>query len=303
MRVFVTGASGFIGSAVVRELAGAGHQVVGLARSEAAATAVAEAGAEVLRGSLGDLDSLRRGAAASDGVIHTAFVHEFSNYAASAEMDRVAIETIGAELAGSQRPFVVTAGVALIRPGRVVTESDEIGGSITRLPRVSETTALSLVPRGVRASILRLPPSVHGDGDHGFVPALIGIARQKGASAYVSDGMNRWSAVHRLDAALLFRLTLEKASAGARVHGVADEGVPFKEIATLIGRHLSLPVVAKSPEEAADHFGWIAPFASLDIAASSALTQERLRWRPTRVGLLDDLERGRYFESGTAQHA
>jgi nucleoside-diphosphate-sugar epimerase len=301
MRIFVTGASGFIGSAIVQELIGAGHQVTGLARSDASAASVAAAGAEVQRGSLDDLDSLRTGAAASDGVIHTAFIHDFANFAAATETDVRAIEALGEALAGSDRPLVVTSGTALVSPGRVITEEDDPDPRLLAgWPRRSEQTGLAMVARGVRASAIRLAPTVHGEGDHGFVPRLIGIAREKGVSAYVGDGLNRWSAVHRLDAARLYRLAVEKGSAGARYHGVADEGVPFREIATIIGRHLDVPVESKTPEEAGDHFGFFAHFASIDLPASSALTQQWLGWHPTHSGLLPDLDRGHYFESAAA---
>ena len=294
MRAFVTGATGFIGSAVVQELIKAGHQVLGLARSEKAAKELVAAGAEVHRGSLEVLESLRNGAAAADGVIHTAFIHDFSNYGPAAEADRRAIEILGGALAGSDRPLIVTSGTLLAqRQGTLATEEDAPNPSF---PRKSEEAALALAARGVRVSVLRLPPSVHGDGDHGFVPRLISIAREKGISAYIGKGLNRWPAVHRLDAARLYRLALEKGSATARYHGVADEGIPTREIAEVIGRHLNVPVVSKSREEAADHFGWIAPFFGIDGPASSAQTRERLGWRPVEPGLIADLNAEHYFE-------
>jgi nucleoside-diphosphate-sugar epimerase len=301
MRVFVTGATGFIGSAIVKELIGAGHQVLGLARSEAGAKALAEAGAQVHRGDLQDLSSLRAGAAAVDAVIHTAFIHNFSNYAPAAETDRCAIEALGAALVGSDRPFVVTSGTLLVqRQGLLATEGDAFNPSF---PRKSEEAALAIASKGVRISVLRLPPSVHSDGDHGFVPALINIAREKGVSAYIGDGLNRWPAVHRLDSAALYRLVLEKGSTGAAYHGVADEGVPFRDIADVIGRKLNVPVVSKSPEEAASHFGWFAHFAhfvGVDCPASSAQTRKQLGWQPKERGLIADLEHGTYFEAYAA---
>jgi len=294
MRVFVTGATGFIGTAVARELIDAGHQVLGLARSDAGAKSLVAAGAEVHRGSLEDLDSLRSGAAAADGVIHTAFIHDFSNYGPAAEADRRAIETLGAAVAGSDRLFVVTSGTLLVqRQGALATEKDAPNPNF---PRKSEEAALVLAARGVRASVLRLPPSVHGNGDHGFVPRLIGIAQEKGVSAYIGDGLNRWPAAHRLDAAHLYRLVLEKGTAGANYHGVADEGVPTREIAAAIGHGLNVPVVSKSREEAADHFGWLAHFFGTDAPASSAQTRERLGWRPVQPGLIADLNAEHYFE-------
>lgn len=297
MRVFVTGASGWIGSAVVADLIDAGHEVTGLARSDASAAAVQDAGAEVVRGSLDDLDILSAAAAAADGVIHTAYIHDFSQMEAAAATDRGVIEALGAALEGSDRPLVVTTGTGVVNPGRPVIEDDRHDLSTPGHPRRdNESLALGLADRGVRVSIVRPAPSVHGKGDHGFVARLVEIARERDASGYVGDGANRWAAVHRLDAARLYRLALEQAPAGSVFHAVGDEGVATRDIADAIARHLSLPLVSVDPDEAAEHFGWLGAFFSWDAPASNALTRERLGWEPTHQGLLADLEEGFYFE-------
>ena len=303
MRVFVTGASGWIGSAVVPELIAAGHQVVGLARSDDATAALTAAGVEVRRGSLDDLDSLSAGAKDSDGVIHLAFKHDFSDFAGAGRTERAAVETIGSTLEGSDRPFLFASGVALLAPGRVVTEHDAAPLRLTGpdSPRGGgEQLAFEYAERGVRSVSLRFAPTVHGDGDHGFISTIVGVAREKGVSGYIGDGSNRWPAVHRSDAARLVSLALEKAPAGSVVHAVGEEGVPTREIAEVIGRHQEVPVASVVPEDAAKHFGWIGAFFALDVPASSTLTRELLGWTPTHSGLIEDLEAGYYFRTASA---
>jgi nucleoside-diphosphate-sugar epimerase len=300
MRIFVTGATGFIGSAVVQELISAGHSVIGLVRSEAGTKSLIAAGADVLRGDLEDLGSLRIGAAMSDAVIHTAFVHDFSKFKQNCEIDKRAIEALGAALAGSPRPLLVTSGLALLALGRSATEDDAPVPASASYPRASEVTAMSLLARGVQASVVRLP-QVHDRVKQGLVTYLINIARQKGVSAFVGDGLNRWAAVHVLDAARLYRLAIEKGAAGARYHAVAEEGVPMRVIAESIGRGLKVPTVSLSADQAGDHFGALGLFAGLDLVATSALTQQRLDWRPTQIGLMDDLEHARDFERENAK--
>jgi nucleoside-diphosphate-sugar epimerase len=293
MRVFVTGATGFIGSAVVREMLDSGHQVLGLARSDAGAKSLAAAGAEVHRGDLEDLESLRSGAAKSDAVIHTAFIHDFAKFKEVCGVDKLAIEAVGSTLAGSDRPLIVSAGIGPLNPGHLATEDlDPRDNPI--MPRVSEPAAMALRPQGVSAAVVRLP-QVHDLAKQGLVTYLINLAREKDVSAYVGEGLNRWSAAHVLDVARLYRLALEKHEAGAKYHAVGEEGVRCRDIAEVIGRGLKIPVVSISPDEAAAHFGWMAMFAGVDMPASSKQTQKQLGWRPTGPGLIADLEQMQYF--------
>jgi nucleoside-diphosphate-sugar epimerase len=293
MRVFVTGATGFIGSALVPELIGAGHQVLGLTRSDEGTKSLGVAGAQVHRGELTNLESLRSGAASADAVIHTAFIHDFSKFKENCEIDRRAIEAMGGVLAGSDRPLIVTSGLALLAKGRAATEDDPPLPVSDSFPRASEEAATALEKRGVRTMVVRLP-QVHDTVKQGLVSYAIQLARQKGISAYIGEGQNRWAAAHRFDAAHLYRLALENGTSGARFHAVAEEGVRGREIAEAIGRGLKIPVVSLRPEEAAGHFGWLAMFAGLDITGSSAQTREKLGWNPTGPGLITDLENMRY---------
>jgi len=295
MKVFVTGSTGFIGSAVVQELISAGHEVLGLARSQQSAELLAAAGAQVHHGDLQDLHSLKAGAAQADGIIHTGFIHDFTRYKEMCEVDRRAIEAMGDVLAGTNKPFIVTSGTALLPSGNLALESDTRDADNPN-PRLSEEAADVVAARGVRIAVVRLPPSVHGKGDHGFVPILINFARQKGVSVYIEDGTNLWPAVHRFDAAKLFRLALEKNAPGlTHYHGVAEQGIAFKEIAEVIGRHLNVPVVSKSAEEAAVHFEWFAHFAALNNLTSSRQTREQLNWHPVNIGLIEDIDNDYYF--------
>ncbi|MEV5780002.1 MULTISPECIES: SDR family oxidoreductase [Streptomyces] len=304
MRIFVTGASGWLGSAVVPELTGAGHQVVGLARSEASADALTAAGVEVVRGTIDDLDVLRDAAAGSDGVIHLAFKHDVAfagGFQGAAEADRRAVDALGDALAGTDRPFVLASGVVGLAPGRPATERDmpAVDGSPLSIRMATAQAVLALASRGVRSSVVRLSPTCHGDGDNGFMATLVTIARAKGVSGYLGDGANRWPAVHRLDAARLFRLAVEKAPAGSVLHGVAEEGVAIRDVAEVIGRHLDVPVTAVAPEDAAGHFAWLGAFLGHDSPASNTLTRELVGWEPIHPGLLEDLDKGHYFAAVT----
>ena len=292
MRVFLTGATGFVGSAIVPELINAGHTVLGLARSDEGAQALVTAGAEVHRGELEDLESLKSGAAASDGVIHCGFVHDFSRFAEVCEIDRRAVEAMGSVLVGSDRPLVVTSGVLFLAPGRVATEADVHSAHFPRA--ASEFATDALAAQGVRATVVRLP-QVHDPYKQGLITYLIATAREKGVSAYVGDGQSRWAAVHRLDAARVYRLALEKGAAGAKYHAVGEEGVSLRAIAESVGRGLKLPVVSKTAEEAAAHFGWMAMFLSGDCPVSSALTQKELGWKLSgQPTLIEDLDQAKF---------
>lgn len=295
MRVFVTGATGFIGSAIVRELLTAGHQVLGLVRSEASSIALAAQGAEVHRGDLKDVNSLVAGARACDGVIHTAFIHDFANFAESCETDRQAITAIVEALAGTDKAFVSTSGIAMLAPGRIGTEADHAAtGGAASHRAAAELIVLGAANNGVRSSIVRLPPSVHGAGDHGFVPIMIETARSKGFAAYIGEGANRWPAVHRHDAARLYRLALEQAAPGTRLHSVAEQGIPMHDIASTIGAELGLPVKGITAEEAKTHFGWMGYFAAVDCPAASTVTRNTFGWNPEGPGLLADMK-ANYF--------
>lgn len=292
MNIFVTGATGFVGTAVIQELLQTGHHVTGLARSDAAEQKLKDAGVNVHRGSLEDTDTLRQAARAADGIIHLGFIHDFSNFTASAEIDRQAILAMGSELEGTDKRILSTSGTLMLTSGKLGTEEDRSSQHSTRH---SEAAAEELFQRGVHSSIVRLAPTVHGKDDFGFIYTLIQLAREKGFSAYVGDGSNRWSAVHRLDVAVLFRKAIEQAAGGSTFHGVGESSIPFKTIADVIGRHLNVPVRSITPEQALEHFGWINFAASADTPISSELTQQWLDWKPVHQGLMEDLEEGHYF--------
>ncbi len=295
MKVFVTGATGFVGSAVVNELMETGHQVIGLTRSDAGAKALTAMGVTPHRGSLEDSDSLRNGATAADAVIHTAFDHDFANFAENCEKDRQAILALGDALRGTSRPLMITSGLTLQAKDLIATEHDSAVPASDSYPRMSETTAVALAATGVNAKVVRLPPSVHGVGDHGFVPTLIAIAREHGISAYIGDGMNRWPAVHRFDAARVFRLALEFGADKGPYHAVAEEGVMFKDIAAVVASRLGLPLVSIKADEAAVHFGWFAHFAAMDIPTSSLWTRKQLNWEPEHPDIIADIDQAGYF--------
>jgi nucleoside-diphosphate-sugar epimerase len=295
MRVFVTGASGFVGSAIVKDLLMAGHKVTGLARSGQAAEQLIAAGAQVHRGNLDDLESLKKGTENCDAVIHTAFNHDFSRFKANCEADRQVITAIGDALSGTGQPLVITSGIGLMNYDRKITEEDTPPASDLVPRAASEEAAGTVRNKGGKVYVVRLPPTVHDRGDHGFVPMLAGMAREKGESVYVDKGQNNWPAVHRLDAAMLYRLIIEQQPDQKIFHAVAEEGIAFKQIAEAIGKGLHIPVISKSKEEAAAHFTWFAHFAAMDCLASSEQTQHILGWMPTEIGLLEDMEH-HYFE-------
>lgn len=298
MRVFVTGGTGFIGAAVIQALRRRGHEILGLARSDAAAAALEAAGAEAHRGDLRAMDRLTAGAAACDAVIHLGFIHDFSRFAESCALDHQVVLTLGAALRGTDRPLVITSGTALAHPGRLATEADRVDPAAHPHPRAATEAAVdALAAEGIRASVVRCAPSVHGPGDGGFVPLLIDLARQRGVSAYIEDGANRWSAVHRLDAAEIFAEALRIGEAGERFHASTEHAIPFAEIAQAIGAGLGLPTISLTPAQAAAHFGWFAGFAGLDCPADDAQTRRRLGWQPVGATLLDDLASGAYFPS------
>jgi nucleoside-diphosphate-sugar epimerase len=295
MRVFVTGASGFIGSAIVKELLQAGLQVLGLVRSDSDAEVLIKTGAEAHHGNLNDLESIKKGAAQCDAVIHTAFNHDFTRFKANCEDDRHVIRALGEALAGSDRPLVVTSAIGLLNYGRLVTEND-VAPPSDKVPRAaSEEAARAVAEKGVNTYIVRLPPTVHDQGDHGFIPLLIGTAKEKRQSAYLGEGNNHWAAVHRFDAAVLYRLIIEKQPAQKVFHAVAEEGVPFRQIATAIGQGLHLPTVSIDAQDAEAHFGWFQYFAGIDCPASSEQSRKALGWEPTQIGLFEDLVAGGYF--------
>jgi nucleoside-diphosphate-sugar epimerase len=290
MRVFLTGATGFIGSQIVPELLKAGHRVLGLTRSDAGARALIAAGAEAHRGDIEDLESLRSGAAQSDGVIHTAFNHDFSKFVENCENDKRAIEAMGAALVGSERPFIITSGTGMgsLAPGQLATE-DVFNPNAHNPRKASEIAGNAVAERGVNVSVVRLP-QVHDPVKQGLITVLVQITREKGVSAYVGEGLNRWPAAHVLDVARLYRLALEKGEKGSRYHAVAEEGIPVREVAAVLGRRLQVPVVSLPKEQAEAHFGWLGMFADYDMPAASALTRQRLGWQPTGPGLIADLE-------------